>query len=614
MKKFLSLLLTLALALTLAVPALAVDVNSPDYKAGFEAGYQKGYDEGYDEGYMDGSGYEPTEYAKGYSDGWEAGYDKGLVAGADAAAQHTYTEQSLAEGPEDFETATYEEGYAEGQQDGFACGYDDGFANTAGIQGWEAQELMDKGGVLGQVNVLYNDECIQFTDAAPKIVNSRTMLPIRAVSEGMGKIVDWDPDTRTVTICEKDVDASVIFAIGSQTATVYRGEDKTELTMDCAPFIENGRTMVPVRFLSEALGYTVLWDSYFRTVVVVDADAVAEAVDADFTKFNEMAAKQRGLSKLGEQVKLDYSADGALTMYDETGKATDYKLGMDFTLSTDSKGFRVDATLDLKSLVDALTADPDLLAEDAEVSLKDLLSIDWSAVTATILMDESGHMWMNVPALNVLALDAGKDAWVDLGSLNDVMDESGVSSGLNLTDLFSLPEDATMGQVLVTMCSADEGSFYFYQTLNSYASLMEAFYGDSVAKGSSSSCTWTLNVDQLLDFIGLSKADFTDMGYDFDLSCKTSMDTRGSTSLKAALSMSGEDYSTISGSLDVTGTSDSGSMTLKAAMADFMDLTVTMKFSAENLDKLPAFAPPAGAEILTLDDLAFEDVSPVDGE
>ena len=617
-KKFLSMALALSLALTLAVPALAVDVNSPDYLAGFQAGYEsgwtEGYDTGYNEGYNDAAGY--TEYDKGYDAGWEIGYDKGVADGETAGRQNVYVEHPWSEGPEDYETATYEDGLADGQQDGYASGYDDGFSNVTGLWGWQAQELMDKGGVVGQVNVLYNDECIAFPDVAPKIIHGRTMIPIRAVSEGMDKIVDWDNDTQTVTISDKTMDISVVFTIGSTTAAVYRDENESQITMDCAPYLDNNRTMVPVRFLSEALGYTVLWDDQFQTVVVVDAFGEAQSIDAKFTKFNEMSAKQRGLSKLGEQMKLDYSVDGALTMYDETGKATDYRLGMDFTFSTDSKSVRVDATLDLKSVIDALAAEPDLLAEDAQVSLKDLLSIDWSAVKATFLVNESGNCWLNVPALNILAFEADKDAWVDLGSLNDLMDESGapLTSGLNLADLLSLPADATMGTVLVTMCAVDEGSFYFYRNLENYTALLEAFYGDSVAKGSSSSCTWTLDVDKLLDFLCLSRADFAEMGYDFDLSGKTTMDARGNTSLKAALTMSGEDYSTITGSLNVTGTPDSGSMTLKAAMADFMSLTVTMKFTAENLDKLPEFAPPAGAEILNPDDLVFEDDSPVDDQ
>jgi hypothetical protein len=52
--------------------------------------------------------------------------------------------------------------------------------------------------------------------------------------------------------------------IGSKTITV----DGTESDMDVAPFIQNSRTFVPIRFVSEALGCTVEWDDATKTVTI----------------------------------------------------------------------------------------------------------------------------------------------------------------------------------------------------------------------------------------------------------------------------------------------------------------------------------------------------------
>ena len=615
MKKFLSLFLALALALTFAVPALAVDTESPDYQAGYTAGRADGYDEGYSDGYYDGyndaTGYEPTEYEKGYDAGWEDGYCRGLEDGTDAAAQNTYEEPPCAELRDDYDLCTYEDGLEDGTADGYASGYDDGFYNACGLWGWQAQELMDKGGTLGQINVLFNGSCIQFPDTFPKLVHSRTMIPIRAVSEGMDKLVDWDQDTQTVTISEKDADASVVLTIGSETAAVCRDGESSEITMDCAPYLDGDRTMVPVRFVSEALGYTVLWDQDFETVVIVDAAALADEIDQNFTKFNEMSARQNAEMQLGDQYKVDCDLNGSLTLFDETGKGTDYAFGMVYSVATDSSSFRVDMTLDLQSLCALLMEDPELTEDDA-ISLSDWNAVDWSHVTATVLMDKTGHVWMKIPILNTLALDVDEDAWLDAASLNELTAQSDGSATitllptLNLDALMNLPEDATVGQIIVTMASVDENSFYFDDSVSLLVGLFEALYGDSSAKSSGSTCTWTLDADKLLECIGLTRADLADLGWALNLKGKTIMNTNGRSSITGSLTASSDLYSTVTGKLDVKGDPSSADMTLKAAMDDLFDLFLSVKCSVEKLDTLPDFAPPAGAEILNLADLLVE--------
>ena len=51
--------------------------------------------------------------------------------------------------------------------------------------------------------------------------------------------------------------------------TIYFIEkDGKEIILDVAPMIKNGRTMVPIRFISEALGYEVEWDALTREVII----------------------------------------------------------------------------------------------------------------------------------------------------------------------------------------------------------------------------------------------------------------------------------------------------------------------------------------------------------
>ena len=41
-------------------------------------------------------------------------------------------------------------------------------------------------------------------DVPPQVINDRTLVPIRAVSEALDKNVDWDNNTKTVTISDKN--------------------------------------------------------------------------------------------------------------------------------------------------------------------------------------------------------------------------------------------------------------------------------------------------------------------------------------------------------------------------------------------------------------------------
>jgi hypothetical protein len=97
---------------------------------------------------------------------------------------------------------------------------------------------------------------------APVIVKGRTLLPIRALIEEMGGTVAWDGTAKTVTIKLKTT--TIVLTIDKKQATV-NGKAKD---MDVAPQIINGRTMVPLRFVTEQLGAAVTWNSDNKTVTI----------------------------------------------------------------------------------------------------------------------------------------------------------------------------------------------------------------------------------------------------------------------------------------------------------------------------------------------------------
>jgi hypothetical protein len=90
-------------------------------------------------------------------------------------------------------------------------------------------------------------------DAAPEIVDGRTMVPLRFIAEALGASVGWDGDSQTATV-----------GLGSLTLAVTIGEAAPG--MDVPAMIINDRTMVPLRYISEALGCEVVWNPDTQTI------------------------------------------------------------------------------------------------------------------------------------------------------------------------------------------------------------------------------------------------------------------------------------------------------------------------------------------------------------
>lgn len=99
-------------------------------------------------------------------------------------------------------------------------------------------------------------------DTAPVIIDGRTLIPVRGVSEAMGGNVNWNNDTKTVTITLGS--NKVEMTIDSKTAYF---NNKAQ-TLDIAPVVLNGRTMLPARFIAESFGFDVNWDNDTKTISI----------------------------------------------------------------------------------------------------------------------------------------------------------------------------------------------------------------------------------------------------------------------------------------------------------------------------------------------------------
>jgi len=123
-------------------------------------------------------------------------------------------------------------------------------------------DTMKKGYMLNPLThpkVYVNGEKL-VSDVYPKIEDNRTLVPMRAIFEAVGAEILWDGNTRTVTAVKDGITVTV--QIGSN--ILYK--NGAEVILDVPAKIEEERTLVPLRAVTEALGGTVEWNGEDRTV------------------------------------------------------------------------------------------------------------------------------------------------------------------------------------------------------------------------------------------------------------------------------------------------------------------------------------------------------------
>lgn len=114
----------------------------------------------------------------------------------------------------------------------------------------------------GEIKVFVDKRQVNFPDTKPYIKNGRTLVPIRFVSEEMGAKVNWDGKKREVLI-EKG-GKKITLRIGSKEVYV----SGVKKIIDVPAELKANRTMVPLRFISEAFGAKVYWSDAEKKVTI----------------------------------------------------------------------------------------------------------------------------------------------------------------------------------------------------------------------------------------------------------------------------------------------------------------------------------------------------------
>jgi len=112
------------------------------------------------------------------------------------------------------------------------------------------------------ITVTINNTPVIFADQTPVIVENRTLVPVAGVFQALGFTVQWNEDTRQVTIT-RDSDI-IIITINSSTFTT----NSVNHQLDVPAQIIAGRTMLPIDAVLRSVGYNVNWSEETRTVAI----------------------------------------------------------------------------------------------------------------------------------------------------------------------------------------------------------------------------------------------------------------------------------------------------------------------------------------------------------
>lgn len=131
-----------------------------------------------------------------------------------------------------------------------------------------------------EISVYINDNRLEF-DVPPQIINDRTMVPMRKIFESLGAVVTWDEPSRTATgkkgdvVVNVSIDSKILFKNG------------VPKTLDVAPALIDGRTLVPVRAIAESFDCSVDWIAETRTVQITTDGSAPEKATLTASEISE---------------------------------------------------------------------------------------------------------------------------------------------------------------------------------------------------------------------------------------------------------------------------------------------------------------------------------------
>ncbi len=454
------------------------------------------------------------------------------------------------------------------------------------------QNIKALGGVVGQVNVLLGDRCIAFTDAVPEVKNGRTMVPLRAALEAMGAKVDYDAGTKTAIVTGEK--ASFTHVIGSDVITL---SDGSTVKMDVRSYVTpSNRTMVPLRFFSQVLGYDVFWDNDYRMAFLLDEETFAEKVDSRLTILNGYLAGNTKRSDASKNYKEDMTLSGTVKVIDSIKGDRSYPYSGKASVLLGKDGMSMSLSADLSALAEyfeELAGEPLPEAYRAAFIKPELEAI------------YGDKLYYRSPLFD--ALMAEEDGTQTVSGAWYVTDAA-MSFGDLWASTYSGNEDYTVGKTIYAAMKQGDANGFFesWSDKTSLASGMVGMFGDETFTKSGSSYKWHFDKETLAALLVEAGMDaetvpgfIADIGID-ELSIDMTLRSDGSAEVKCVLAV--EDGETTACRIDFAFAGSNSRATAKGTVQvrNVCDVTFDAAVSVRTTSEKPLAVPPAGTTVIEL--------------
>ena len=388
MKRVFSWMLTLVLALTLCVPALAEE-SVPlwqEYGCASEAecvGLWFGGDQ---------AAYDAEVEQRQARQQWEADMADEIAA-FDPDAYWSSGQCWMADYYDSKETFM-KEWLLETEEDFRACMLEDWLDNQWWDY-WNAHETerlrAQLGGVAGETGIMLDGKFITFPNGKPEVTAGHTMAPCRPLLEAFGGTAAYEGDT---LVCRSG-DVTVRLRPGSASAEVTDASGTRTEDMGAACYTRSGDTYIPVRFLAGVLGCDVLWDSRYDAAVLVQRDKLIAQADSQFTVINRLLTALARESGKNYQTKV--KLEGQLTALDSINGDKTYRLGADMEILQSGTTVELTAKFKLDGLEQMLSG---IYADETTIQVWNELK---DSELKVIYDGEKGMLYVKLPALELLS-------------------------------------------------------------------------------------------------------------------------------------------------------------------------------------------------------------------
>ena len=592
MKRWLSLLLALILAMSLTIPAMAAEELEPPLWQ------QYGYSS-------------REECITWYFDGDEAAYQEEVETQLERQRwEDTMAEEIAAFDPDaywDSGECTYSWYYTSKEEfmSDWLLDTEEQFRDVM-LSDWLDEQWMayrrstlvsrtraELGGVPGQIGVMLDGVYISFPSAVPEVVEGRTMVPCRPVFEAFGGTVSRDGDDVVCTI------NGAVYRLrsGGDTISVTLADASTsEIQLGTACYEKNGATYMPLRPFAEAMGCDVLWDSVFQTAAMVRRDALVQEADTSFTVLNRLLSVME--RDAAQNYKTAVKLDARLTMLDSINGDQDYQMGAGVDLLQSGDVLNMTARMDLSALLD-MEGFADAMSASERAVAKGVLQ---NMECKLIYDGEAGMMYVALPALSLLSGGAYPDgSWLAIPAapLDEVAGSGAVTVG------------ALLYENLLAQAEAWGSSDYYYEgmvtpallcrAMRTSAEEMAAYIGDACFQDSGNYQVFHYGEEEYNAYLdgtyGEGAAEYYSEFEQLELDLRIARS--GSSTYRVLIQTKDETYAPAV-LVDASGSINAARIDLELLVKLKNQWNLNLRYTADTTttQENPVTAPPAGATVL----------------